>query len=151
MKPFIAFLLIAAMAIPQAKPQLGLLRDLLGSVNIQGTVFCTFKDNVAIDATTTPVFPNAQVELMCGEKVFSSATTGGDGKFSIMMNPLVLDLSSIVTGCNLVVDTPLSKCNSKLPSAGGLISTLQFVGVNRVGTQTITNIIPSGFRFLPLS
>jgi len=43
--------------------------------------------------------------------MLSNATTDGDGKFSMMMdNPLLYDLSSLLTGCNLMVPTPLSNC-----------------------------------------
>jgi len=95
------------------------------------------------------IFSDAEVQLLCGEKEFSNATTSDDGKFSMMMDPLLLDLSSLLNGCNLVVGTPLSKCNTKLPSSGTLISTLDFVGINRVATQTIAKIIPSGFHYVP--
>ncbi|XP_027338301.1 phylloplanin-like [Abrus precatorius] len=149
LKYLITFLLIAVMPIPQAKAQLGLLSDLLSSVNVQGTVFCSFKNNMGANGAALPVFPNAQVKLLCGGKVFSDATSDGDGRFSIMMDSLLFDLSSLLTGCNLVVATPLSNCNAKLPSAGALISALQFVGINHVGTQTIANITPSGFHFMP--
>nr|AFK42814.1 unknown [Lotus japonicus] len=140
-------LLIAVMAIPQAHAQLGILNDLLGSVNIRGTVSCTSNDNNA--AAAIPGFSNAQVQLQCGEKVFSDATTDGDGMFSMMVNPLLYDLSSLLSGCNLVIPTPLSKCNSNLPSIGGLISTLRYVGLSHVGTETIANMEPSGFHFKP--
>ncbi|XP_027902815.1 phylloplanin-like isoform X2 [Vigna unguiculata] len=144
------FLLIAAMAIPQTKAKLGFLSALLGSVsNIQGTVFCSSKDNVAVKAPSNPVFPNAEVQLVCGEKEFSSARTNDDGKFSIMMDPLLLDVSSLLNGCNLVVPTPLSNCNTNLPSSGTLISTLNFAGINRLATPIIANIIPSGFHYVP--
>ncbi|XP_027902814.1 phylloplanin-like isoform X1 [Vigna unguiculata] len=151
------FLLIAAMAIPQTKAKLGFLSALLGSVsNIQGTVFCSSKDNVAVKAPSNPVFPkttqyfsDAEVQLVCGEKEFSSARTNDDGKFSIMMDPLLLDVSSLLNGCNLVVPTPLSNCNTNLPSSGTLISTLNFAGINRLATPIIANIIPSGFHYVP--
>ncbi|KAL5140968.1 Phylloplanin [Glycine soja] len=151
-KYFITFLLIAAMAIniPQTLAQLGILSGLLGSVsNIQGTVFCTSKDNMGVKGASVPVFPNAQVQLVCGGKELSNAKTNDDGTFSMMMDPLLLDLASLLSGCNLVVATPLSNCNAKLPSTGGLISTLNFAGITSVGTQTMANIIPSGFHFLP--
>nr|KYP33346.1 Phylloplanin [Cajanus cajan] len=136
------------MAIPHAKAQLGLINALLGSVNVQGTVFCTSKDNMGVKGVI-PVFSNAQVQVVCGGKEISNARTDENGKFSIMMDSLVLDLSSLLNGCNMVVATPLSNCNTNLPSAGALISTLQFAGITRIGTQTITDIIPSGFHFLP--
>jgi len=59
LKHLITFLLVAAMAIPQTKAQLGFLSGLLGSVsNIQGTVFCTSKDNVPLKPPSNPVFPS---------------------------------------------------------------------------------------------
>ncbi|PNY10747.1 phylloplanin-like protein [Trifolium pratense] len=137
------------MAIPQTKAQLGILNDLLGSANIKGTVLCTSKDNVG---AATPGFSNAQVQLQCGGNMVSNATTDNNGKFSMMMdNPLLYDLSSLLTSCNLMVPTPLSNCNTKLPSAGGLISTLKYVGISHIGTQTLANIAPSGFHFIPLT
>jgi hypothetical protein len=56
MKYFITCYLIVAMAIPQTKAQLGILNDLLGSANIQGTVLCTSKDNVGVNGAVTPGF-----------------------------------------------------------------------------------------------
>ncbi|WJX27818.1 hypothetical protein P8452_16600 [Trifolium repens] len=151
MKYFITCYLIVAMAIPQTKAQLGILNDLLGSANIQGTVLCTSKDNVGVNGAVTPGFSNAQVQLQCGGNMLSNATTDNDGKFSMMMdNPLLYDLSSLLTSCNLMVPTPLSNCNTKLPSAGGLISSLKYVGIGHIGTQTLANIVPSGFHFIPL-
>lgn len=89
--------------------------------------------------------------------MLSNATTDGEGKFSIMMDddPLLMlydDLSSLLSGCNLVVPTPLSNCNThtRLPSVGGtLISTLRYVGISRLGTRSVANIAPSGFHFMP--
>ncbi|CAL0334951.1 unnamed protein product [Lupinus luteus] len=144
---FVTLLLIATMAIPQVKAQLGLLNGLLGSINIQGIVTCTSKDN--INGAPTPVFSNAEVQLVCDGKVLSSATTNGGGMFSIMMDSLLFNLSSMLNGCNLVVTTPLSNCNSNLPSVGNLISTLHFGGTTLVGTKTVANIAPSGFQFVP--
>ncbi|KAE9598665.1 hypothetical protein Lal_00022474 [Lupinus albus] len=145
----VTFLLIGAMAIPQAKAQLGLLNGLIGSFNIQGIVTCTSKDNMGINGAQTSVFSNAEVQLVCDGKVFSDATTNGAGMFSIMVDSLLFNLSSMLNGCNLVVTTPLSKCNSNLPSVGNLISTLHFGGTTLVGTQTVANITPSGFQFVP--
>lgn len=95
---------------------------------------------------------DAQVELQCGGNMLSNATTNGDGKFSMLINnPLLYDLSSLLTDCNLMVPTPLSKCNTKFPSAGGLTSSLKYVGTSRIGTRTLTNIAPLGFHFIPLT
>ncbi|XP_057753229.1 phylloplanin-like [Arachis stenosperma] len=146
----LSLLVVVAMAIPKAKAQLGILNDLLGSANIQGTVLCTLnlKDNVDDNGDGAPAFSNAQVQLMCGGKVLSNATTNGAGKFSMKMDSvdsLVYDLSSMLSGCNLMVPTPLSDCNSNLPSVGSLISTLRFLGI----TNSVANITPSGFHFVP--
>ncbi|CAJ1963380.1 unnamed protein product [Sphenostylis stenocarpa] len=147
---FITFLLISAMTIPQTKAQLGFLSGLLGSVSkVRGTVFCSSNDNVAVKGASIPGFPNAKVQLVCGGKEFSNATTDDDGSFSIMMDPLLLDLSSLLNTCNLRVPTPLSHCNTNLPSSGALISTLNFVGVDRLASQTVVNIVPSGFHYMP--
>lgn len=84
--------------------------------------------------------------------MISNATSDDDGKFSIMMDdPLLFDISSLLNGCNLMVPTPLSNCNTKLPSFGGLISTLKYVGISRIGTSTLANIAPSGFHFIPIT
>ncbi|KAG4946312.1 hypothetical protein JHK87_042319 [Glycine soja] len=58
-KYFITFLQIAVIAIPKTKAQLGILSGLFGTVsNIQGTVFCTSKENMGVKGATIPVFPN---------------------------------------------------------------------------------------------
>ncbi|RDX76865.1 hypothetical protein CR513_43097, partial [Mucuna pruriens] len=147
-----AFVVIGVMAIPQGKAELGLgvLSGLLGLINIEGTVFCTYKDNMSLKGVAIPVFPNAKVQVVCGGKEYSNGATDDDGTFSIKMDPLLLDLSSLLSDCNIVVVTPLSNCNANLPSAGVLISTLNFVGITRLATRTIiANITPSGFHFVP--
>ncbi|CAL5184375.1 unnamed protein product [Lathyrus oleraceus] len=152
MKYLTAFLLIVVMTLPQRNAQLGILNDLLGSANIQGTVLCTSKDNVGVNGAPTPGFSNAQVQLLCGGNMLSNTTTSGDGEFSMLMdNPLLYDLSSLLTDCNLMVPTPLSRCNTKLPSAGGLTSSLKYVGTSQIGTRTLANIAPFGFHFIPLT
>ncbi|MED6108045.1 hypothetical protein PIB30_019821 [Stylosanthes scabra] len=145
--------LVAMAFIPESESQLGILNDLLGSATIQGTVLCTLnmKDNIDDNGDGAPVFSNAQVQLMCGGKVLSNATTNDDGKFSMktdsLESSLLYDLSSMLNGCNLMVPTPLSDCNSNLPSAGSLLSTLRFLGI----TNSVANITPSGFHFVPSS
>ncbi|MED6144951.1 hypothetical protein PIB30_020246 [Stylosanthes scabra] len=149
----LSLLVLVAMAIPETKSQLGILSDLLGSATIQGTVLCTLnmKDNIDDNGDGAPAFSNAQVQLMCGGKVLSNATTNDDGKFSMktdsLDSSLLYDLSSMLNGCNLMVPTPLTDCNSNLPSAGSLISTLRFLGI----TNSVANITPSGFHFVPSS
>ncbi|OVA02629.1 Pollen Ole e 1 allergen/extensin [Macleaya cordata] len=142
-------LLIAAMAAPQAKAQLGGLGGLLGLIRIQGTLFCSANGNMGVNGTSTPVFPNAVVQLQCGTgNVVSSATTNSGGVFSILLDPLQSLLSSLLSNCSLVVNTPLSTCNSNLPTGGILTSPLQLIGKTVSGLLNIVNIIPGGFNLL---
>ncbi|THG03550.1 phylloplanin-like [Camellia sinensis] len=147
----LVFLLIAALtAVPMAEAQLGLISGLLGLIRIQGTVFCTANGNMGVNGTSTPVFPYAKVQLQCGAgNTVSSATTNNFGIFSMVLDPLQFVLSSLLSNCNLLVNTPLSNCNLNLPSVGGLLSPLQFIGNTLQGLLNISNIIPSGFQFLP--
>ncbi|XP_057485077.1 phylloplanin-like [Actinidia eriantha] len=142
------FLIIAVMAGSVAKAQLGL-GGLLGLIRIQGVVYCTANGNIGVNGTATPAFPNALVQLQCGNgNVVSSSTTNASGLFSIVVDPVQMLLSALVSNCNITVRTPLSSCNASLPSIGGLISTLQVIGSTVLGLLTITNIIPGGFQFL---
>uniref|UniRef100_A0A2N9EK23 Phylloplanin n=1 Tax=Fagus sylvatica TaxID=28930 RepID=A0A2N9EK23_FAGSY len=134
-------LMVAAFAIPIAGA--GLISGLIGLTRIQGTMFCTLNGNIGAN--------DALVQLQCGAgNVVSSATTNGSGVFSILLDPLQYVLSSLLTDCNLVVNTPLSSCNAKLPSVGGLLSSLQFIGNTLIGLLNVANIIPTGFQFIPL-
>ncbi|KAI8566051.1 hypothetical protein RHMOL_Rhmol02G0009300 [Rhododendron molle] len=142
---FVSLMVVAMAAAPMAEAQLGLISGLLGLIKIDGLVRCS----VNASTTTAPAFPNALVQLQCGSgNVVSSATTNGSGLFSIVLDPLQFLLSTLLTGCNLVVKTPLSTCDSTLPGVGGLISSLQLIGNTLLGLLNITNIVPSGFNFL---
>ncbi|KAL8481493.1 hypothetical protein ACS0TY_027315 [Phlomoides rotata] len=135
-------------ALPLAQAQLGgLLGPLLGLLRIQGVVFCTPNGGIGLNGTATPVFPNALVQLQCGATVVSTATTNGSGLFSILLDPLNFVLSTLLSGCRLVVNTPLASCNATLPSVGGLVSNLQFIGNTVTGLLNVGNMIPAGFRF----
>lgn len=90
---------------------------------------------------------DALVQLQCGGNVVSTSTTNGSGLFSILLNPVEFLVSTLVSGCKLVVNTPLASCNATLPSVGGLVSNLQFLGNTLVGLLNVGNIIPSGFQF----
>lgn len=80
-------LMVAAFAIPIAGA--GLISGLLVLIRIQATLFCTPNGNIGANGTSTPVFPNALVQLQCGVgNVVSSATTNGSGVFSILLDPL---------------------------------------------------------------
>ncbi|KAI9195935.1 hypothetical protein LWI28_019559 [Acer negundo] len=119
-------------------------------LQLQGSVFCTPDGNILVNGTATPVFPNAVVQLRCGAgNVVVSAITNGAGVFSnIGLFPLNLSLSTLLSTCNLVVNTPLSNCNSMLPSVGRLQSPIQFNGTILLGPLNTLNItIVSPVRF----
>ncbi|KAK3017959.1 hypothetical protein RJ639_002716 [Escallonia herrerae] len=141
-------LLAIAIAASTAEAQLGLIGGLLGLIRIQGTLFCTLNGNMGVNGTSTPVFPNALVQLRCGGTVVSAATTNGSGLFSIVLDPAQVLLSSILSSCNLVVNTPLSTCNAILPAVGSLLSPLQLIGNTLVGLLNVANLIPTGFQLL---
>ncbi|KAI8009559.1 hypothetical protein LOK49_LG06G03273 [Camellia lanceoleosa] len=93
----LVFLLIVALtAVPMAEAQLGLISGLLGLIRIQGNVFCTANGNMGVNGTSTPVFPNAKVQLQCeAGNTVSSATTNNSGIFSMVLDPLQFVLSSL--------------------------------------------------------
>ncbi|KAL3812906.1 hypothetical protein ACJIZ3_014174 [Penstemon smallii] len=138
----------AAIAVPMAQAQLGgLLGPLLGLVRIQGVLYCTPNGDIGVNGTSTPVFSNALVELQCGGNVVSTATTNLSGIFSILLDPISFVTSTLVSGCELVVNTPLATCNASLPSIGSLESTLQQVGISVLGLLNVANLIPTGFLY----
>lgn len=114
---FLVSLMVALIATPVAVAQLGgLLNGLLGSIRIDGVLFCSL--NGIINGTTTPVFPNASVQLRCGAgNVVSSTTTNGSGVFSLVLDPLQNILSSILSNCSLVVATPTIMSRPEIPTS----------------------------------
>ncbi|KAJ0980643.1 hypothetical protein J5N97_008898 [Dioscorea zingiberensis] len=121
--------------------------QLLGLIRINGTVPCG--TGIPTSTAIIPVFPNAVVQLQCGGTVISSTTTNSDGVFTMFLNPITTLLSSLLSNCKLVVNTPLSTCNSSLPIAGVLQSTLQLLTGTISGLLGgITDIIPSGFSLV---
>ncbi|KAI9193934.1 hypothetical protein LWI28_001465 [Acer negundo] len=72
----------------------------------------------------------------------------GRSVFEYWVVPSNLSLSALLSTCNLVVNTPLSNCNSTLPSVGRLQSPIQFNGTILLGPLDILNItIVSPVRF----
>ncbi|KAG6593974.1 hypothetical protein SDJN03_13450, partial [Cucurbita argyrosperma subsp. sororia] len=128
-----------------------LIRTLLGLTHIQGTLYCTLNGNM-IYGLLTPTFPNAAVEMHCGAggTVISSVKSDATGRFSMLLDAPQLLLSFLLNNCSLVVTTPLVNCNGAMPSFGALASPLQLIGNTFLGLFNITNIIPVGFRFLPI-
>ncbi|KAF9619968.1 hypothetical protein IFM89_010584 [Coptis chinensis] len=149
---FFVSLLVVGLATPLAKAQLGagLIGSLLGLIRIQGTVFCTTNGNISDNGSATPVFPNALVQLQCGtgNVVAASGRTNSLGIFSILLDPLHFLLSPLLNNCKLVVNTPLSTCNSAMGVDGILSSPLQLIENTVSGLLTIINIIPLRFNLI---
>ncbi|KAM0948516.1 putative phylloplanin [Dioscorea sansibarensis] len=137
----LAAIMVVGVAIPAAECQL------LGLIRINGTVPCGV--NIPTSTAITSVFPNAAVQLQYGGTVLSSTTTDSAGVFTMFLNPVSTLLSSLLSNCNLVVNTPLSTCNSALPLGGILQSPLQLLTGTIPGLLGgITDIIPGGFSLV---
>ncbi|KAI3975498.1 hypothetical protein MKX01_038767 [Papaver californicum] len=152
------FRLVAVMtAVPLAEAQLGGLGDiggiggivgfLLGLIRIQGNVFCSIDGNAGANATATPVFPKALVQLKCGSSgnVVSSTTTNSAGVFTMLLDPILTLLSGLLKDCNVVVNTPLFTCNAALPINSILASPLKLLGKSVAGGLNIVNLATTGF------
>ncbi|CAI9291438.1 unnamed protein product [Lactuca saligna] len=125
------------------------LSGLLGIININGTIFCSTNGNIIPNvATPTPPFSNALVQVTCGGNVIASAITNGLGGFNIVLNPLQFLLTSILSSCNVVVASPLSSCNSSLPSTGFLQAPLLLFGNTVRGLLSVVTLIPSLFQLI---
>ncbi|GLT99105.1 hypothetical protein SLE2022_165690 [Rubroshorea leprosula] len=157
---FFASLLLAAIASPMADAQSpgGLIGTLLGLTVSRALYLALSMAIWALMALqcTIPAFPNAGVQLRCGGNVVADATTNGKGAFSMVLDPLQFVLSSVLSNCSLAVTTPLSTCNAKLPSVGGLLSSLQLAGITLIGLLNAADIIlqdssschPSNYTFM---
>ncbi|KAG2246461.1 hypothetical protein Bca52824_086089 [Brassica carinata] len=133
------------MVSPMAKAQLGGLGGLLGGgilglINIQGVLRCSANGNVS-----APAFVNAGVQLQCGgqNNVVSTSTTNSAGLFSMLVNPI--QLSTLLSDCQVAVTTPLSTCNAALPTGQLLSSSLALVGETVSGLLRVANLRPTGF------
>ncbi|CAK9318512.1 unnamed protein product [Citrullus colocynthis] len=146
---FVLVMIIGVGAPLMVEAQLGIVGNLLSLIKIQGTVFCTANGNIGINATATPIFPNASVQLRCGNgNIVSTTTTNNMGTFSILLNPSEFLVSLIAERCNIVVTTPLSNCNATLPSIGGLLSRMDFAGKTVEGLINMLNVVPNEFQYL---
>uniref|UniRef100_A0A0D9X2V1 Phylloplanin n=1 Tax=Leersia perrieri TaxID=77586 RepID=A0A0D9X2V1_9ORYZ len=114
----------------------------LGRLVVTGVVPCN--TGSLIDIATSPVFPNADVELRCAGKLVAGATTNSNGSFA-MEADLTSALAALIGGCRLVVDTPLIKCNADLTEVGSLVSYLQGPLTRLLGG--IFRLFPAGFSF----
>ncbi|XP_056854086.1 phylloplanin-like [Raphanus sativus] len=115
---------------------------ILGLINIQGVLRCSANGNVS-----APAFVNAGVQLQCGgqNNVVSTATTNGAGLFSMLVNPIQLVLSQLLSDCQVAVTTPLATCNAALPTGQLLSSPLALVGETVSGLLRVANLRPTGF------
>ncbi|XP_015066296.1 phylloplanin-like [Solanum pennellii] len=150
-KVFLILILAAVIATPVALAQLGgLLGGLLAPTSIEGVLFCSLNGKIdVLNGATTPIFPNASVQLRCGSgNVVSSTTTNGSGAFSLVTSPVQSLLSSLLSDCNIVVTTPLSTCNATLPSVGVLQAPLQIVGKTAGGLLNIVNVVTGAFQLI---
>ncbi|CAD6211130.1 unnamed protein product [Miscanthus lutarioriparius] len=114
----------------------------LGKLVVTGVVPCN--TGTLIDATTSPAFPDATVELRCGGNVVAGGTTSRNGSFAIEAD-LTSALAALVGSCQLLVDMPLAKCNASLPAAGALASYLQ--GSLAGMLSGVFRLAPAGFSF----
>ena len=73
------------------------------------------------------------------------ATTRRDGSFEMEADAVAGALGVLVGACQLVVDTPLAKCNAMLPAAGALVSGLQGTLAGMLGG--VFSLAPAGFSF----
>ncbi|KAL4642983.1 hypothetical protein ACB092_02G059500 [Castanea dentata] len=136
-------LMVAALAIPISGVQ-ALGYDIL----IYGTVYCPSSSSIGANGINKrPIFPNAEIHVMCGGQVASSAYTNGNGKFLFSMDHQRYTVPIILKICNLVVISPLSRCPK--PTLGHLESSLNYVGDTISGDLKISSIIPVGFHIVP--
>ncbi|XP_028751596.1 phylloplanin-like [Neltuma alba] len=118
-------------------------------IKIQGILYCTFNGTKGPKGKATRVFSGADVQLRCDGKLVLSTKTNGRGKFVIVVDPLEILVSSLLSRCDLFVPTPLSTCDATLPTVGGLLSTLIFL-INSILRHLLVTILgPSGFHYAP--
>ncbi|CAL4939296.1 unnamed protein product [Urochloa decumbens] len=138
-----ASVLLLAVAVAAAACAAASAQTRLGRLVVSGVVPCN--TGTLIDAATSPAFADAKVELRCGGGVVAKATTGRDGSFEMEADAVTGALGALVGACQLVVDTPLAKCNATLPAAGALVSSLQ--GPLSGMLSGVFRLAPAGFSF----
>ncbi|GJN10698.1 hypothetical protein PR202_ga28815 [Eleusine coracana subsp. coracana] len=100
-------------------------RRIEADVVVMGFVPCN--NGTSMRTGSAPGFPNAVVQLQCPDGgVAANATTDGRGWFRIALNTTAT-LSSVASGCDLAVATPLASCNAALPATGTLRSGLRLL------------------------
>ncbi|RCV44875.1 hypothetical protein SETIT_9G409800v2 [Setaria italica] len=135
--------LLLAVAVAAAACVAASAQSRLGRIVVSGVVPCN--TGTLIDVASSPAFPDAKVELRCGGGAVARATTGRDGSFQMEADAVAGALGALVGACQLVVDTPLAKCNATLPAAGALVSSLQGPLPGMLGS--VFRLAPAGFSF----
>ncbi|KAL0367726.1 UNVERIFIED_CONTAM: hypothetical protein Sradi_3662900 [Sesamum radiatum] len=120
-------------------------------VGVHVTLYCTRDGNMGIFGLATPRFQGAEVVLQCGNKVIIANTTTNSYGITYIVTPTapILPFFPPQKNCKLIVNTKLSKCNANLPSIGGLVSPLGFVGTSLFRNKKVANFAPTGFRYNP--
>ncbi|KAJ1297197.1 hypothetical protein BS78_01G359200 [Paspalum vaginatum] len=134
--------LLLAVAVAAAACSTASAQTRLGKLVVTGVVPCN--TGTLIDVATSPAFPDAKVEPRCGGNAVAGGTTSRDGSFAIEAD-MTNALPALVGACQLVVDTPLAKCNATLPATGALVSYLQ--GPLGGMLSGVFRLTPVGFSF----
>ncbi|KVI10908.1 Pollen Ole e 1 allergen/extensin [Cynara cardunculus var. scolymus] len=139
---------MVALAFKLADAQFSRLQNL---INISGSISCSLNGSIIANCTipTPSRFSHALIDVSCGGNVISSAITNGSGMFDITLNPLQFSPNNLLSSnCNVRVVTPLSNCNTTLPSTGILQSPLQFIRTTTRGLTSVFNLVPSTFELI---
>ncbi|KAL2536067.1 Pollen Ole e 1 allergen and extensin family protein [Forsythia ovata] len=116
----------------------------LGIIHVNGTLYCSI--NGGANGPATEFFP---LQCQPANLVFTTnVTTNAAGRYDVIAIPGNATLNAILSSCNLVVNSSLSNCNANLPSAGQLVSPLQFVKTIPVGFLRATYLIVTGFQLV---
>ncbi|KAF0913600.1 hypothetical protein E2562_023711 [Oryza meyeriana var. granulata] len=140
---FEAAAVLAAFAVAAAACAVASAQGKLGRLVVTGVVPCN--TGSLIDVATSPAFPDAKVELRCGGGVVAGATTSQNGSFA-MEADVTSAVAVLVGACELVVDTPLAKCDARLPASGKLVSYVQQGSLARLLDGAL-RLAPAGFSF----
>ncbi|KAL0414752.1 UNVERIFIED_CONTAM: hypothetical protein Sradi_1676900 [Sesamum radiatum] len=148
-------LLVAAVAAPMAQAQITASTHgpTFGVVHADISLYCTPDGNIGPLGEATPPFPNAMVQLQCGDgTIVATATTNSFGIAYLHSGPIPLFpfFPQLESDCKLIVNTTLSTCNSSLPSTGCLQSALAFIETFAFGSFIVSCFKATGFTFFPL-
>uniref|UniRef100_A0A0E0KDK0 Uncharacterized protein n=1 Tax=Oryza punctata TaxID=4537 RepID=A0A0E0KDK0_ORYPU len=133
---------LAAIAFAAAACAVASAQGKLGRLVVTGVVPCN--TGTLIDVASSSPFPDAKVELRCGGGAVAGATTSQNGSFAMEADVASASaVAALVGACELVVDTPLARCDARLPAAGRLVSDVQ------QGGQLIGRLLDGALRLAP--